>query len=58
MWKGEGRSASCGRLQGKLEPTDIVLSSSNAKELMFYVSKFCFLAERKVEIFCQCNLVK
>jgi len=35
MWMGVG-SAPCGCLLRKLEPTDIILSSSHASELAFF----------------------
>jgi len=38
-------SGSCGRPKEKLEPTDIIMSSSHAKKLASFVPKFCLWTE-------------
>ena len=42
MWTGEGGPAPCGRPHRKLklESTDVILSSSHAKKLAFFLPEF------------------
>ena len=60
-WMHEGRggrgSGRCGRPHRKLEPTDIILSSSHAKKLAFLWVRISSLDGIKVEIFRQYKLV-
>jgi len=45
MWTGERGSAPCGRPHRKLEPTDVILSSSHAKKLAFFKPEFHLTTE-------------
>ena len=48
MWTGEGVPAPCGRPQRKLklESTDVILSSSHAKKLVFFLPEFRLWTEK------------
>jgi len=49
-----GGSAPCGHSRRKLEPIDVILSSLNAKKVVYFVPEFRLWAEfpEKVEVFC------
>src|SRR6218665_156103 len=47
MWTGEGGQAQCGRSHRKLklESTDVILSSSRAKKLVYFLPEFLLWTE-------------
>jgi len=49
-----GGSAPCGHSHRKLEPTDVIVSSLNAKKVVYFVPEFRLWTEfpGRVEIFC------
>jgi len=57
MWTGGGGPAPCGRphRKWKLESTDVILSSSHAKKLAYFLPEFHLWTERKWKFFCNWN---
>src|SRR6218665_14486 len=57
MWTGEGGPAPCGRPHRKLklESTDVILSSSHAKKLAFFLPEFRLWTEKKLKFVCDIN---
>jgi len=51
MHVDEGRGSPSGRLQRKLEPTDVIPSSSRAKKLAFLYQNFVFEQTKKWTFF-------
>ena len=54
---GWGGSPSCRHPQKKLDPIDVILSSSHAKKLVFLYQNFVFGQNKKVEIVYQYKLL-
>src|SRR6218665_2515617 len=57
MWTGGGGPAPCGRPHRKLklEPTDVILSSSHAKKLASFYPEFRLWTEKSGKCFCDTN---